>query len=349
MALHVGVIGTGNWSRVHLRALTESPHVERVTLAGRNQQAARQLADDFPIVTLTLANDAELLADTSIEVVHIVLPHHLHCETTLAALAAGKHVICEKPAATSLEQFDAMVANAQSHQRRLLVVMNQLYNPVWIKLRELVDSGAIGRPFLSVENSFANASQKYRDPADWRCTPEQAGGGVLIDGAFHMVYRHLDTLATQGSPQWVLADTPQLNVDTTGTLLPGKCEDFVSAVVGYVQPLRIQWAHGWTLEAVPRRARQSFLAGSEATLELTDDAETPIMLHRDSVETPIAIDPGPRSGPETTHMCLLDYLQALTTGCEPLRGSLDLTRLALSVVLGAYASGESGERVGLDL
>lgn len=344
MSLHVGVLGTGDWSRVHLAALSDSPHVDTITLVGRNAESREALAGRFPKVARSLADPADLYADSAVDAVCIVLPHDLHASNAQDALLAGKHVICEKPAALSLEQFDSVEHAAESANRRLLVVMNQLYNPVYRRAAERVGEGAVGRPFLSVENSFRNAARNYRRWDYWRNTVARAGGGVLIDGGYHMVYRHLDTLAGCGEPAWVLADTPQLNVRPDGSRVPEKGEDFVSITVGFDRPLRIQWAHGWTFAATPQRARQSFLAGSEGTLELTDDPSRPLILHRDDGTTAIDVPAGPTTGRETTHDCLLDYLAALATEREPHRGSLQLARKTLAIVLAAYRSGRTGQR-----
>src|SRR5690606_26473625 len=116
-------------------------------------QALAHWSAQFPIVRATAASPEAVLASPDVHLVHIVLPHFLHAPLALAALQAGKHVICEKPGATTLADFDAMTCAAAAHDRRLLIVMNQLYNPVFRRLRELVDAGALGRPFLSVENS----------------------------------------------------------------------------------------------------------------------------------------------------------------------------------------------------
>ncbi len=349
MGFHVGVLGTGKWARVHLAALAASSHVERVTLAGRNDAARSALAAQLPIVRQAVADYRQVFDDPTVEVVDVVLPHDLHARVTCEALSAGKHVLCEKPAATRLDDFDRSLAAAAAHRRRLLVVMNQLYNPLFQELRRQVEAGAIGRPFLSVENSFTSATQSYHNRHDWRNTPLHAGGGVLIDGGFHLVYRHLDTLASAGPPAWVLADAPQLNVRADGTPEPTKAEDFVSVTVGYPHPLRIAWVHGWTLAAVPQRARQSFLAGSDGTLELTDAAGEPLVLHRpDGSRAAVPIPAGPRTREETLHACLLDYLAALAVGREVAAAPLALARRSLEIILGAYRSSRTGERIALE-
>ncbi len=351
-ALHVGVLGTGQWCPVHLKALSESPHVTRVSLVGRNREALSSLAAKFPVVTQTFSDHRALADDESVDVVNIVLPHHMHAPRAIEALSSGKHVICEKPAATSLEDFDRMVEAAETHAVRLMVVMNQLYNPITWRMRELVDSGRMGRPFLSVENSFSRAVKNYRNPHAWRTNRHEAGGGALIDGGYHMVYRHLYTLAAQGAPAWVVADASQLGVSADPQPVESKGEDFVSATVGYTGALRIEWAHGWTLGADIERARQSFVTGTDGTLELTDRPDDPILFHRPGGEAragsgSIEVEPGPRTGEETTHACLLDYLDCLATGRQPERASLALARSTLAMVLAVYESSRLGRRVAL--
>ena len=348
MGLHVAVMGTGDWAEVHLKALAESPHVEQVSLCGRNPQRLASLATQYSIVRQTFSDAQAVYAERSIDVVNIVLPHHLHAQTAISALQAGKHVICEKPGATQLADFEAALFAAEQAQRRLLIVMNQLYNPIYQELQKAVNAGLVGRPFLSVENAFSDAGENYRRADYWRNTKHESGGGVLIDGGFHMIYRHLHSLASCGQPSWVLADTPQLNVLADGSQQPSKAEDFVSLVIGYESGLRVQLAHGWTLAATPQRNRQSFLAGSEATLELTDEAENPLLLLRAGKKPePLSVAVGPRTGRETTHACLLDYLDALASQRELPVARTALAQETLAVILAAYQSGASGERVSI--
>ena len=343
--MHIGVLGTGGWARVHLEALAASPHVSKVTLVGRNDQARTELARKYPIVSATLQDHRQLLADPSIELVHVVLPHHLHASRVTDALAAGKHVICEKPAAINLAEFDAMVTTAANYQLRFLVVMNHLYNPVVWRVRELLDQGTIGRPFLSTENSYSSASKFYRDASNWRNSIDGAGGGILIDGGYHMVYRHLFMLAGHGSPQWAIAHAAQLGVSEDGSLVQTKGEDFVSITIGYATSLRISWGHAWTLAANIERSRQSFIAGTQGTLEFTDNPQSPILLHSPQRQTAVDVDSGPQSGTETAHDCLLDYLDCVATDREPERATTDFARTTLATILAAYESGRSERRI----
>jgi predicted dehydrogenase len=322
--------------------------VDRVTLVGRNSAAVAERAAEFPIVRHTASEPRTLWEDPSVDVVQVVVPHHLHAECAVAALAAGKHVICEKPAGTSLSEFDRIAATARDHDRRLLVVMNHLYNPITARVRELVDEGVLGRVFLSVENAYSDASRNYRDPHAWRTRVDSAGGGLLIDGGYHMVYRHLYHLLGIGLPRWVTADVAQVAVRPDGRVDPDRGEDLISVTVGYEGPLRIQWSHGWTLASQPRHARQHFLAGTEATLEWSARAETPLWLHRGDASHPVSVETAGVSNSQTTQLCLLDYLDCIFTDRIPEHASLDLARSTLAVVMAAYESGRQKQRVDLE-
>lgn len=351
MGMHVAVVGGGDWSRTHLAALSESPHVARITLVARNQTSRDALQGEFVSIGAVSRELGPVLEDSSVDVVDIVLPHHLHCEVAHAALAAGKHVLCEKPASLALEDFDRLQATASSAERRFLVVMNQLYNPLNHRICQLVDAGALGRPFLLAENNYSQHAASYRNPNTWRTRVATCGGGVLIDGGYHMVYKHLAWLAAHGYPTWVSATTAQLAIDPEGVVRASQGEDFVSYTAGYAGPLRINASHAWTLAANPTQPQLGLLAGTEATLEITRDAAHPLLLHEGgaAASSPrvLEVEEGPRSNPETLRECLLDYLAALLEERPPAYGSEQLSRRTLQLILAIYQSSAAGQRVEL--
>jgi len=324
---------------VHLGALSASQYVDRITLYGRNAEARARLQAEFPQVCRATDNLHDIWDDQSIQVAHVVLPHDLHAPTAVAALESGKHVICEKPAATNLADFDRVKTAADRTAKRFLVVMNQLYNPLVLTVQQLMEKGAIGRPFLAVENSYTRHGHNYLDP--WRTTLQRAGGGVLIDGGYHLVYKHLAWLSSFGSPQWVNAVTDQLNLNPAGLPDLARGEDAFAATVGLGPSLRIQWSHAWTLAANLEVPRQCFVAGTEGTLETTNRVEAPLILHLPEEVRSISVPEGPRTGPETTHACLLDYLESLATHRPPKFGTIALARQTLALIEAIYASARS--------
>ncbi|NIP84936.1 MAG: hypothetical protein GTO03_05015, partial [Planctomycetales bacterium] len=168
---------------------------------------------------------------------------------------------------------------------------------------------------------------------------------TLIDGGYHMVYKHLFWLSSQGRPQWVTADAAQLGVDPQGRTIAELGEDFVSFTVGFEGPLRIVSAHAWTLAADPLRPRQTFLAGTEATLDVSDDDPAVLGLHRAGQWEVVDLAAPPRGRAQRMQDCLLDYLDALAHDRPPQHGSLQLARQTLQIILGVYESARTGQRV----
>ena len=248
--MHVLIIGSGKWSAVHLDALRTISGVDEITLAGRNRQAVESLAAAYPGTRALIGSWQHALSQSGVDLVDIVLPHHLHCPVSTTAIAAGKHVICEKPGSLTLHDWDNLQAAATHANCRFLVIQNQLYDPSVQRIGQAIRAGAVGRPFLLVENHYAAHATSYRT-SGWRTRVELAGGGGLIDGGYHMVYKHLDWLAETAAPLWVDASAAQLHVSPDGTPVAQQGEDFVSYTVGFDGPLRINASHAWTLAADP--------------------------------------------------------------------------------------------------
>jgi len=326
--------------------LTQSAHVDAITLAGRNRDTVAAVADQYPGVRPFVGSWAEVFADPDIELIDIVLPHHLHAEVARAALEAGKHVICEKPASLAVADWDRLESTAAEAGRRFLVVLNQLYDPHVQRIGEVVQEGLLGRPFLLVENNYTAHAVSYREDT-WRTRLELAGGGVLIDGGYHMVYKHLAWLSGCGTPVWVEASTAQLNLFADGRESANQGEDFVSYTAAFADPLRINASHAWTLAANPLHPRIGLLVGSEATLEWVDSATHPLLLHTPSASSVPIEGPPPENRQESLRRCLLDYVAAIAEARPPRYGSAALARQTLQLILGVYQSSQEGRRVPL--
>ena len=110
----------------------------------------------------------ELLEDKSIDVVHVCTPNRSHAEITVAALEAGKHVMCEKPMATTLADCERMVSAAKKSGKRLMIDQNQRLAGAHVKARELIEQGEIGRVI-----TFATAF-RHGGPETWSIDPGQS-------------------------------------------------------------------------------------------------------------------------------------------------------------------------------
>ncbi len=139
------MFGAGSISRSHLSALAARGDVEIAAIADVNEAAAREQAERYSIPT-AVADYRELLARQDVDAVVIGIPTHFHAEAAIAALRAGKHVLCEKPLARTLADCDAIATAVRESGRVFQVAFVRRFDPEWGTVRELVQSGAIGRP-----------------------------------------------------------------------------------------------------------------------------------------------------------------------------------------------------------
>lgn len=175
----VGVKGVGGG---HLKGVAAHPRARLVAVADLDEAAAADLAGpDVPV----FADHQAMLAAAKPDAVVIATPHFLHAPMSLAALEAGAHVFVEKPIAMRVSEADRMVDTARRLGRVLAVGHNYRTFPGNLKLKELVDSGRLGRIHRVLWQWLENRPEAYYGRDIWRCTWRHAGGGVLMNQTSH--------------------------------------------------------------------------------------------------------------------------------------------------------------------
>jgi predicted dehydrogenase len=154
-----------------------------MAVASRTQEKAEAYAREKKIPHAFGSYEA-LLADREIDAVYIPLPNHLHAEWTIKAVKAGKHVLCEKPLALSLDEVDAIASAAEDHGRAVAEAFMYRTHPQILKVKEIVDSGKLGR-IKAVHGSF---TYMMEDPDDIRLRPEMGGGSMWDIGCYPLSY-----------------------------------------------------------------------------------------------------------------------------------------------------------------
>jgi len=189
--LRVGFIGAGRISDLHAIEYLRNPRAELAAVCDVSAEIAQRQAVRWGVPARRVFTDyRELLACEEIDLVEILLPHHLHAPVALAAIRAGKHVSLQKPMTLSLREADEVIAAAQSARVQLRVFENVLFYPPVQRARALVDAGAIGEP-LSIrvkcnKGDPATAWQVPEAARAWRQDSAQAGGGPLtFDDGHH--------------------------------------------------------------------------------------------------------------------------------------------------------------------
>lgn len=168
--IRYGIIGSGRMARRYADIV--AGHVERATLAGvTGGSRAAALAADYDVPCFD--DPAALIRDRSIDAVVIATPPAVHAEHAFQAIDAGKHLLVEKPLATTIEDCDRIVRNARDQRVKGTTAFAQRYHTVNIKARELVHRGDLGR-VLHVDSALMT-TQAFDKRAAWELEPENLG------------------------------------------------------------------------------------------------------------------------------------------------------------------------------
>jgi predicted dehydrogenase len=182
--LNVAVVGLGI-GKAHI-AEGYAKHADKFRVLALCDLDAKRLAsigDEFKVPRRTASFD-EVLAMADVDVLDICTPPGLHVPQSLAALAAGKHVICEKPLAGSLAEVDRLIEAQRTATARIMPVFQYRFGNGLQRAKRIVDLGLVGKPYLAtIETAWKRAAAYYAVP--WRGKWETELGGVLLTQAIH--------------------------------------------------------------------------------------------------------------------------------------------------------------------
>src|ERR1700731_27532 len=159
--------------RVHLEAVRRLEFVEAAAVVGRNAEAARRLGAGFSVPTIT-ANYRDVLGDPKIDAVHICTSNAQHFPMAGEALRAGKHVICEKPLATTVGEGEELASLAERHELRNCVCHNLRYYPMVQQMRRMREDGDLGE-ILVAQGTYFQDWLLYDTDWNWRVDAKSGG------------------------------------------------------------------------------------------------------------------------------------------------------------------------------
>jgi predicted dehydrogenase len=174
-----GIISTAHINRKVIPAAQESPRVDLIAVASRDQARAEDYARKWGIARAYGSYEA-LLEDPDVDAVYISLPNTLHCEWSIRALEAGKHVLCEKPLSRHPDDVEAAFDVAERTGKILSEAFMYRHNPQTSRLRELIDENVIGDVRL-IRSTF---SYSLYDEGNIRLRPELEGGALMDVGCY---------------------------------------------------------------------------------------------------------------------------------------------------------------------
>lgn len=179
--VRVGLIGSQFISTIHARSLQHCQQAQMLAVASPTAGNAETFADQFDIPH-HFTDYRKMLEREDLDMIVIGAPNDLHCEITVAAAEAGKHVVCEKPLCLNLAEADLMIGACQTAGVKLMYAEELCFAPKYVRLKQLLDSGALGNPTLIKQ------SEKHDGPhAPHFWDIERSGGGVAMDMGCHAI------------------------------------------------------------------------------------------------------------------------------------------------------------------
>jgi UDP-N-acetyl-2-amino-2-deoxyglucuronate dehydrogenase len=234
--IRIAVIGAGAIAQRNATEAAKSGAAKIVGVFDVNAKVARQMANAFTAAAYSSFEEA--LASRAVEAVLMSTPHHVHKSMTLQAAAAGKHVMVEKPIATSLDDAEEMITACRNANVALTVNYSFRYLPKVQKARQLVADGALGEitGVQIIAHQFKDPGYwmgaRSNSPDDWRASREKCGGGFLIMNVCHTldylyyitglrgtrVYSEYATVSSPGDVEDIVSVTGRWGTTAIGTV-----------------------------------------------------------------------------------------------------------------------------------
>ncbi|MGP4070126.1 Gfo/Idh/MocA family protein [Halobacillus sp. B29] len=190
--LKAGIIGCGYISKKHLKTITRLDSVKLHAVSdvqkSRMEEAVsfylENIACNAPVKQYQ--DYLDLVHDSEIDIIIITVISGLHAKIAKQGLIESKHVIVEKPLALSIREADEIIKLSRLKQKKVLVCHQLRYRPIFLKLKELLEKGTLGKPYMGAVSARINRSQQYYESAAWRGSWEH-DGGMLINQGIHLV------------------------------------------------------------------------------------------------------------------------------------------------------------------
>jgi predicted dehydrogenase len=178
--LTIGIIGAGGFAAFAAKSFLKIDGIRIKAVTDVNQSVAQQLADETK--ALVYVGYEEMLADKDIDLIYIATPPYLHYTQSKQALLAGKHVICEKPAALKTTEAEELSAYARSKGLLYTVNLMQRYNPLYATVRTIIDEKWLGDFVHGFFDNYASDEKLVPDHWFWN---RQQSGGIFIEHGVH--------------------------------------------------------------------------------------------------------------------------------------------------------------------
>lgn len=296
----------------------------------------------------------EILADPEVDVVSIATPSGTHADLSVAALQAGKHVVCEKPPDVTVAAVDRMIAAQQATGRHLMVVFQSRFEPLSIQLRQTIQEGRLG-PLAGVHGTtnWWRAQSYFTSPGMWKGTWALDGGGSLANQGIHT----LDLLLWLGGPVTevygkfgrfahdIETEDKTVAVLTYASGALGTLTTTTAAYPGLDRSVLVHGARGSVAIEDEYLTRWRLMSDSPAAEEAEEQQMLARFGRKDSQAGSIASDPFAFA--TRGHVAQFEAMaESVRTGSRP-PNSIETSRHTVEVLNAIYESGRTGQPVKL--
>jgi predicted dehydrogenase len=245
--LRWGILGTGNIARQFSAGVRESGRGELAAVGSRSAAAAEIFAAEFG-VPLALEGYDRLIQQPNIDAIYVSLPNSLHHQWTIAALRAGKHVLCEKPLASNAPEAEEMFEAAETTGRVLVEAFMYRSHPLTLAVAEAVAAGTIGQLRL-IRTSFCFRTAKTE--GNVRFSAELAGGSLMDVGCYCVNYSRF------------FAGSEPSGVHAIGRLHASGVDEMAAGTMRFANGLLASFTCGMTVQA----DNTAYLCGTDGYIE----------------------------------------------------------------------------------
>jgi len=330
--------------RHHIQRIVPAAHARLVGICDANPERLETVGDEFGVAWRS-TEYAELLAHPDVDAVVVALPNFLHAPVSIAALQAGKHVLCEKPMARNAREAEEMLAASRAAGRYLMIHFNYRFTPPALALHDFVQSGGLGEAYHA--RSWWHRTRGIPGLGGWFTSKEAAGGGPLVDLGVH----RLDlALWLMGYPHAV--SVSGATYSALGRELAGRSgksldvEDMASAFVRFDNGATLVLEASWAANGERREEMLTQVYGTKAGLVHRNrgegyEFEARIFAERDGEYATIepALPEHIETPQEHFARCILEGRTPSATGEQGLE--------VMRILDAAYLSAERGEEVRL--
>jgi len=266
-----GLVGIGNtvnsaWP-YHYVGSKDNPKIKFTSVFDINQKKGAKLAKLFK---LKYYHSYEALLESDIDAVLIMVPHHAHEQVVIEAAKAGKHILCEKPMATTLEGCDQMINATKKAGIKFMIAENHRFLPAHQEIHKFVNEGIVGKIFMIRSYEGVPEVHNVTNPKSWKADPIMAGGGALMDMGVHKF----------ATFNWILNDTVDSAycwITKQITNLPEKAEDNAFIFLKYKSGIIVECVLSFTVNNPS--SNQLEIYGTEGTLIENHAWENPIKIY----------------------------------------------------------------------